>query len=302
MMNKEIRRVLIIYNPNAGALHGNLNVIRRLEASLKADGLMVVAQATTCGGDATRLAREAVTANYDALIVCGGDGTINEAAQELAGSATVLGVLPCGTANVFAKELKLTCDPQKVSQLIAAGRTRTISLGRAIQDDTGWQRYFLLMAGIGLDAAMVRNVNLPLKRRIGEGAYFVAAMDYLMRWPLAPFALRVDGRDYEAAYAIISNSPGYGGGFRIAPGARMDDDKLNVCIFNSRNRLDYIGYAALALTGRHTGCAGVTYLEAQQISAEARPEVFVQLDGELAGKLPMRFEVVPHALQVIAAD
>jgi YegS/Rv2252/BmrU family lipid kinase len=301
-MNMPINRVSLIYNPCAGALHGDLSSIRQLEAELNARGLHVDAHATTCGGDATRLARAAVAEKYDALIACGGDGTINEVAQELVGSQTVLAVFPCGTANVFARELKLTRDPKKVSQLIADGNARTISLGRAFQSDPGWERYFLLMAGIGLDAAMVKNVNLNLKRHLGEGAYFFSALDYLVRWPLAEFRLIMDGKEYEATYATIANSPGYGGGFRIAPGARMDDDQLNICIFNSRSRLEYLAYAALALGGRHIGCAGVTYLEAQTIAAKSAQEIFVQLDGELAGTLPMRFEVVPHALRVIAAE
>jgi diacylglycerol kinase family enzyme len=82
----------------------------------------------------------------------------------------------------------------------------------------------------------------------------------------------------------------------------MDDDQLNVCVFNSQSRFDYIGYAALARSGRHTQCANVKYLEAQSIAAKSAREVFVQLDGELVGQLPMRFEIVPHALRVIAAD
>ncbi|HZS03813.1 MAG TPA: diacylglycerol kinase family protein [Blastocatellia bacterium] len=298
----QIKRASLIYNPCAGSLHGDLGVIHQLESELRARGVMVDPHATTCGGDATRLAHEAVAQNYDALIACGGDGTINEVAQVLAGTQTTLAVFPCGTANVFAKDLGLRRDPKKVSQLIATGSTRTISLGRAIKGEMDWQRYFLLMAGIGLDAAMVRNVNLNLKRRIGEGAYFVSAMDYLARWPLTPFSLTVDGTIYEATYAIIANSPSYGGGFTLTPGARLEDDKLDVCIFNSHSRFDYLGYAALAVTGRHRNCKNVTYLEAQSVSVSSDQETFVQLDGELVGSLPMRFEIVPRALSVVAKN
>lgn len=290
----------LIYNPNAGSRHGDQSIITQLATELQRSGIAVTMHATQSGGDASRLARAAVAEKYDVLIVCGGDGTINEAAQEMIGSATALAVFPCGTANVFAKDLGLTRDPKKVSQLIASGQTQTISVGRASKPEDNWQRFFLLMAGIGLDAAMVNNVNLDLKRRIGKGAYFAAAMDYLMRWPLTPFTLGINGQSYDATYATIANSPSYGGGFTLAPGARLEDDKLDVCIFNSHSRLEYIGYAALAIRGNHTNCKNVTYLETQAVIAEAGQETFVQLDGELVGTLPMQFEIVPHALRVLA--
>ncbi len=295
-----IKRASLIYNPNAGSLHGDTGIIQQLEAELRASGVSVASHATQASGDGTRLAREAVAEHDDALIVCGGDGTINEATQELVGSETTLAVFPCGTANVLAKDLGLKRDPKIVSQLIASGQTRTISLGRASKPEADWQRYFLLMAGIGLDAAMVNNVNLELKRRIGKGAYFAAALDYLVRWPLTPFLLKLNGTSYQATYATIANSPSYGGGFRLTPGARLHDEKLDVCIFNSHSRLEYIGYAALAISGNHTNCQKVTYLETQTVSADAGQETFVQLDGELAGTLPMQFEIVPHALRVVA--
>ncbi|MFN0122423.1 MAG: diacylglycerol/lipid kinase family protein [Blastocatellia bacterium] len=304
-MKTGIRRVSLIYNPNAGSLNGDDTSIRLLESALRAQGIVVDTHATAAADDATRLAREATAGNYDALVVCGGDGTINETLQELAGTPLPLAVFPCGTANVFARDLHLTPDPQKIADMIAAGRVTTFSLGRASKPDGSWHRLFILMAGIGLDAAMVKNVRPGLKRQIGIGAYFASAMDYLFRWPLVPFSLSINGHEYPATFAAVSNSPSFGGGFIMAPGARMDDDQLNVCMFNSRSRLHYLAYAALALGGKHTGCKNVTYLATQSaqaqtyIAASAPADAWVQLDGELVGALPMQFEIVPHALRVI---
>jgi YegS/Rv2252/BmrU family lipid kinase len=295
-----IRCARLIYNPKAGSLHGGTSIIERLADELRQRGLDLEMQATRAAGDATRLAALAVSEKIDALIVCGGDGTINEAAQSLAASETVLAVFPCGTANVFAKDLNLTRDPVQMANLIASAQLRRISLGRASKPDASWHRYFLLMAGIGIDAEVVRRVNYKLKKKIGIGAYFAAGIEYLARWPLKRFTLQLNEKNYEATYAVISNSPNYGGGFIIAPGAKLDDDQLNVCIFDSDSRLEYMGYAALAVPGKHTDCENVTYVESRLIRADAAQETWVQLDGELVGTLPMNFEILPHSLTVIS--
>lgn len=294
--------IMLIYNPTAGSLQGRLHLIRQLEKELSARGLMFDSLATNGPDDAARLAREAVARQCETLLVCGGDGTINEAVQELAGSQTRLAVFPCGTANVFAREIGVLPDPQKVSQMLVSGHTRTISLGRACQPETKWQRYFLLMAGIGIDAELVRSVSPQLKSRIGQGAYFSAGIEYLLRWPLVPFTLSVEGRNYQATFATIANAARYGGGFTIAPGARMDDKVLNVCLFDSDSRFAYLGYAVLALSGSHIKCRNVTYLTAQRVTATSEQEVFVQLDGEPAGSLPMNFDLVPEALRITVPE
>ena len=234
------------------------------------------------------------------LIVCGGDGTINEAAQALVGSKTTLAVFPCGTANVLAKDLRLPRRIPDWVDLIASGSARTISAGRASQPEATWQRYFLLMAGIGLDAAIVRGVDVDLKRRIGSGAYWVSGLEFLARWPLTPFSLAVNGNRYEATFAIIANAPSYAGWFTLAPKARIEASKLDVCLFNSRSRIEYLNYVLLGLTGSHTRSANVIYQETQEVMANSNAETFVQLDGDLAGSLPMRFESVPSALRIVA--
>ena len=152
---------------------------------------------TTCVGDATRLAAQSVNDGAETVIVCGGDGTINEAAQSLVGTETALAVWPCGTANVLAREMRLPCDENALSELIAGRSARTISVGRAVKPGDDWQRYFLLMAGIGLDATIVNGVDLGLKRLIGAGAYLAAGLGYLARMPVTPFSIDLNGRRHE---------------------------------------------------------------------------------------------------------
>lgn len=293
-------KAVLIYNPMAGALRQNLQQIENLVAALAHYGINAVPTPTAYPGHATELARQAVSEKAKLVIVCGGDGTINEVAQALVGSETAMAVWSCGTANVLAEELRLPKTHNGLARLIAENSVRTISVGRAVKPETGWQRYFLLMAGIGLDAAIVQGVNLNLKKIVGQGAYWMAGLGFLARMPLKLFSINVNKRQLKSTFTIVSNASHYASMFSLTPDARIDDDKLKVCIFNSQSRLAYLSYAALSFVGAHTGSPGVVYQETKRVHANSNDEALVQLDGELVGRLPMDFEIVPNALRVFA--
>jgi YegS/Rv2252/BmrU family lipid kinase len=304
-MNEKIERITLIYNPTAGALRRDTAQLERLVAALQERGLLVTLAPTARAQHATELAAAAVAAKSDCVLVCGGDGTINEAAQSLVGSDTALAIYPGGTANVLAKDLRLPRDPRALATLIAGHQLRTISAGKACKHAQGntepvWQRYFLLMAGIGLDATIVQNVDLNLKKQLGIGAYVAAGLDFLARLPLTPFSVTFNGHKHESTFTVISNAASYAACFTIAPGANLADGQFKVCSFNSQSRLAYLGYALLSLNGSHTRSGGVLYQEAQQLSANSNDAALVQLDGEVVGHLPMRFEIVPQALRIVA--
>jgi diacylglycerol kinase (ATP) len=294
-------RATLIYNPTAGALRRDLTQIERLIPALRERGILVTPRPTACADHATELAAEAVREGQDFVIVCGGDGTINEAAQPLVGATTALAIWPCGTANVLAEELKLPCEPRAFARLIAENSVRTVSVGRALKPETGWQRYFLLMAGIGLDAAIVDRVNLDFKHRAGKAAYLASGLDYLARMPQTPFSIDLDGSRRPSTFAVISNAAHYAVWFTLAPDARIDDDKLDVCVFNTNSRLAYLGYALMSMAGgSHTKSPGVMYRTVHEVKANSNDAALVQLDGDVVGHLPMKFEIVPQALRVIA--
>jgi diacylglycerol kinase (ATP) len=290
----------LIYNPIAGALQRDPNQVSRLVAALGEHGIIMTLLPTAYAGHATLLARQAVTDGASIVIVCGGDGTINEVAQSLVGTETALAVWPSGTANVLAKELRLPRNAKALATLIANNSIRTISAGRATKPGTEWQRYFLLMAGIGLDAAVVESVDLELKKVAGKGAYWAAGLNFLARMPLTPFSLNFNGRQHESTFAVISNAACYASVFSLAPGACIDDDKFNVCVFNTRSRLAYLSYAFLSMTGSHKFGPGVIYQETGEAHANSNDQAPVQLDGDVVGKLPMNFEIVPQALRIYA--
>jgi YegS/Rv2252/BmrU family lipid kinase len=295
------KQLPLIYNPTAGALRRDPGKIERLTRAIARRGIAVTPLPTTSAGDATRLAAQSVDDGAEIVIVCGGDGTINEAAQSLVGTETALAVWPSGTANVLARELRLPCDENSFSELIAGQCARTISVGRAVKPGDEWQRYFLLMAGIGLDATIVNGVDLGLKRWIGAGAYLASGLGYLARMPLTPFSIDLNGRRHESTFTVISNAASYAVCFTLAPGARVDDDKLDVCVFNSRSRLAYLTYAFLSMAkGLHTRISDVIYQPAREAHANSNDRALVQLDGDVMGTLPMHFEIAPRALRIIA--
>ena len=303
-MNRKFERVTLLYNPTAGTLRRDPTIINRLVAALEAERLAVALAPTKRVQHATELAHEAVKAQTDCVLVCGGDGTINEAAQSLVGTQTALAVWPGGTANVLAKELCLPRNPQELARLIAQPQVETISVGKAVKvngnPNGDWQRYFLLMAGIGLDATIVQNVDLGLKKQLGIGAYLAAGLDFLARMPLTPFSLTFNGQQYSSTFAVISKAASYAAWFTISPDAKLADESFKVCSFNSQSRLVYLGYAFLSTLGHHIHSRGVTYQAAPHVSANSNDAALVQLDGEVVGSLPMRFEIVPAALRVVA--
>src|SRR5262245_22635359 len=140
----EMKVIPLIYNPTAGALRRDPGKIERLTRVLARQGVDVLLLPTNCAGDATRFASQSVNDGAEIVVVCGGDGTIKEAAQSLVGTETALAVWPCGTANVLARELRLPGHETALSELIAGRSERTISVGRAVKPETGWERYFLL--------------------------------------------------------------------------------------------------------------------------------------------------------------
>ena len=287
------RSAVLVHNPGSGQRRDRFHSITRMVDALRARGVTVTPQATAGPADATRLTAAALEARTDLVIVHGGDGTVNEAMQVLVGTSTPLAVWPGGTSNVLARELELPGGVEQLADAFAALRTRRVSVGRA------GDRYFLLMAGIGLDADVVRAVHPGLKRLTGEGAYWMAGLRQLTDWNPVHFVLETETGRHRATFAVVANAASYGGGLRFAPDARMDDDLLDICLFDATQRHRFARYLAAAYTGSHLGMPGVTYVKARRATVQGDATRFVQVDGELLGPLPVSFECVPDALSLV---
>jgi len=265
---------------------------------LKSLGLDVELKLTTRPGDAAEFAARASRNGSPDVIVAGGDGTINEAIQGLAGTRGRLAIIPRGTGNVLARELGLPLNEEEATVIAARGKSRRIHLGLAIDETNNVRRHFALMAGIGLDASIVRRVQPSLKKRIGRGAFWVSGLSHLARWDPHPFTLEIDGREYTATFAAIGNAPRYGGDLAITPGARLDQPGFEVCIIETSSRLRYLHLLSHAMReGMPRDNPEVQFVKTNKVVAHGNAHV--QIDGELIGGLPMRFEISPDSLEVI---
>ena len=293
------RKATLISNPKTGRYGARrLRPIADVASQLRMLGLDVDLQLTTGPGEATEIAARAARDGSSDVIVAGGDGTINEALQGLAGTEARLAIIPRGTGNVLARELKLPLDDSQATVVAASGNARRIHLGLATEEATGTSRLFVLMAGIGLDASVVQRVQPQLKKRIGRGAFWISGLSHLADWKPAPFTLEIDGREYTGTFAAIGKAARYGGDLSITPGARLDEPEFEVCIIETLSRFSYLRLLSYAVrSGMPRNKPGVRFVKATRVRATGNAPV--QVDGELLGQLPMRFEIAPHSLQVI---
>jgi len=293
------RKVTLISNPKTGRYGSRrLRPIQEAASQLESLGVTVDLKLTSGPGDAAQIAARAARNGSADVIVAGGDGTINEAVQGLAGTNARLGILPRGTANVLARELGLPLDDERAVAVAAQGKSRQIYLGLAINETTDEKRHFVLMAGLGLDASVVRRVQPSLKKRIGKGAFWISGLSHLADWNPIPFTLEIDGKKYTSTFAAIGKAARYGGDLAITPGARLDQREFEICIIETMSRVRYLHLLSYALrNGMPRDKPEVRFVNANSVKAYG--DAAVQIDGELLGELPMRFEIAPHSLEVI---
>jgi len=290
------RRLLIIYNPTAGGSRR-----RRFEAVLAdlADlGCPMDVRPTTGPGDAAAFAREADAAAHDLVVAAGGDGTINEVINGLSGSQVALGIVPLGTANLLAREIGLTRDPDRIAAAIAGGALRRVSLGRVVSE-AGRGRHFTLMAGVGFDAHVVADVDLALKRRIGKGAYVAEFARQLFAFKFPAYRVTVDGATHQAASVVIAKPRHYGGPYSCAKDARLEDTEFHVCLFERPGALAAIRYGMALTGGRLEGRGDYRILRVAHVRVEGPAGDPVQGDGDVIAALPLAVEMAPAALRLI---
>lgn len=287
----------IIHNPFAGISHRRHTngTAEQAAALLRAQGWDVEVCPTDGPGAAQRLAHEAVLAETDVVIAVGGDGTINEIIQALAGTHTALGVLPTGTINVWAREVGIPINTQQAVQVLLQGQRRRIDLGVA----NG--RYFLLMASIGLDAEVTRAVEGHPIKRWGILAYGWITLKLSLNYWGTRVRLRLNGRRLRtrALMMIIGNTRLYAGAFHFTSEAACDDGLLDICIIR---RQGYLGRLRVVLNAfLHHPRLGprVTCERFDHLTIDSLHPIAIQLDGEPAGSTPLECSVAPNMLDVI---
>ena len=281
------RRALCVFNPVAGAGDGGKRIREVREQLSKAAGEVRLAP-TEGPHHAAELACRAAADGFDLLAVQGGDGTVNEALQGLAGKEVpALAVLAAGTANVFAREVGLPPHPVRAASQVPQLVRRRVALG-LVDFAGGGSRYFLSMCGAGLDAAIASRTGSPLKNRLGVAAFWLSGTAQVF----LPFPrLRVAGNGRPRApcsLVVVSKSRAYGGGLVFTPGANLLANRFEVARFRGTSRFFYCGYLFAGICAATRWWPGIEHSACERLCVEpaGRLPVPLQVDGEVAGLLP----------------
>jgi YegS/Rv2252/BmrU family lipid kinase len=299
-------RACLITNSRSG--HGTLDLSAALPILLQ-HGWDVRLRDKQRGGQATAFAREAVQDGFDMVVACAGDGTVREIVDGVVGTRVALGVLPGGTANLWAHELGVSSRLRDAATQLVTSVRRYADVGSATANDRIAQ-HFLLMAGLGYDGAVMARVSKPLKRRIGVLAIALAGLREMAEFRPVPVRVERDGLSWEGriSQAIVGNTRRYGGFTRITPDAFIDDGLLDLCLFRGTNPVVAAGQVASLLLRQRPGRVGAHLSRTASVTIEARSVVPLQLDGgrvklkkvkPRSGLVTYRFSTIPHGVVVL---
>jgi diacylglycerol kinase (ATP) len=293
-------RVLLITNP--AAARTDPAVVRTVSTVLGREGWDVDVVGTTQPGHAADLARDGVRDGVDVIAVYGGDGTAMQAVKGMIGTSVPLALIPGGTGNLLAGNLRLPRDPEKAARAIVCGTPRPVDLGRMEREDGS--HYFAVACGAGFDADLMATTTTEAKRRWKMGAYVARAWETIGKVRNAPYRVTVDGTVLEgqAASIMVANC----GEFippllRFRPGIAIDDGLLDVIILSADTFPESVGVVLQWLGGpvAQAGSDSIRYARGVTVTVETEPARAVQMDGEAVGTTPFTAELLPGALQVM---
>jgi diacylglycerol kinase (ATP) len=295
-----VGHVTVLTNPASG--HGNApHAAERAITRLQQRGVDVTAIVVRDAAHARELVRDHLGRGTDALVVVGGDGVIRLALQELACNEIPLGVVPAGTGNDHAREYRIpTGDPEAAADVIAAGHTRTVDLGR-IDGADGTRLWFGTVVATGFDSLVSDRAN-RMRWPHGRMRYNLAMVAELSKLRLLPFRLSFDGGepvDCALTMTAIGNTRSYGGGMLICPGADPTDGLLDITMIASASRSRLIRLFPTVFKGTHVNLETVTTRRAATVTVEC-PGINVYADGDYACPLPAQISAVPAALRILA--
>lgn len=286
-------RYPLIFNPKARSQKGE-----RMLRFLMGHANRFAMYATNHAGEARELAARFAKEGEPVVIAAGGDGTLNEVVNGLAGSKTILGVLPAGTMNVFAREMGIPFDSlEKAFLVIERGFVKDVDVFEANGAP------FVQMAGVGFDALVIEETTWESKKMLGPLAYLLAGMKVLGDEPPKMEVICPDGRREEGVAVLAGNGALYGGPFKFFRNANNHDSKLDVLVYKES------GYKLVldSLRGLATGgidlMESTTYFQTEEFTVKSDREVPVQVDGELAGRFTeIHFVESSNRLRVIAPE
>ena len=285
-----MKDTVVIFNPTARGARA-----RKLRARVDSLARGAILCATSHSGEAEVLARHAAEEGYEKIVAAGGDGTVNEIVNGIAGKDVSLGLLPLGTMNVFATELGLPAnDLSRCWEIIQENRTRPVDLASA----NG--KHFVQLAGVGLDAQAVKETSRAFKRNFGPLSYLISAAQISSR---PPPLLRIESENAvteEGSFVLVGNGRLYGGRLPFFKQATLDDGLLDVIVFKRLNYLDMIRYLQNVVFTSQITSPEVEYFQTDRLRVSSDQSVPVEVDGELIGNCPVEFKIRSGGLRVLA--
>ena len=310
-----MRKAALLYNPHSGRRRKQrVQDVEAAASVLRAAGIELDVSPTRAASDAGAQVRLAIRDGFDTIIACGGDGTIHDVLQGLTGKDAALGVIPLGTANAFAHDLRLPMSPEGAARALLAAIPKRIAVGRIDYRDFNSLpafRYFTVAAGVGVDAHLFYNLNRLIKDRMGMLAYYTKAthlwLTHRMRYFEAEFACNGSAPIHEERLSeLLAVRINYFGGVlrELAPGASLARNDMRLVLCRTGNRAMYLAYVFRGILGMSSGVPGIELAYADGVTCRSVPgekpeKIYVEADGELLGRLPMKLSMVPDALSVL---
>ena len=315
-----MRKATILFNPNSG--RGRKRRDRELDIAIgiiQSAGVRTELTICRSSHEATIHSRYAVAAGSDTVFACGGDGTIHDVIQGLAGTPVALAILPFGTANALAHDLGLPFRPSDAARAAVNGTVRRIPLGRVEYEDLDGKaaaRYFTVAAGIGVDAHLFYKLTADLKNSSGMAAYYFKAWQLWATHRMRQFEVEYSNGTGHKQTALLTELLAvrirfFGNILReLVPGANLDSPDLRTVMCRTASRNAYLQYVAAALLGwRERKIKGIDLVSCSEITCRL-PEgardngnsdhrVYIEADGELLGRLPARMTMQPDALSLV---
>lgn len=284
----------VILNPSAGS-------VRELDALTERTGRLLDAEVclTTKAGSAARFARTAVRKGAELIVAAGGDGTLNEVVNGIGEKAgeTRVGLIPLGTGNDFARSLGLPTELEAAIDVVRVGETRAVDLVRVTSDEV---RYFINVSAGGFSGLMNEKLTPEMKKTWGPLAYLRGAAAALPELRAYQTTLAFDNTEsltLELYNVVVANGRYVAGGTLIAPEAAIDDGMLDIILIQRRSAPELALLAAQVALGTHLSNEAIVSRRAAKVTINSKPGMWFNVDGELVGNEPARFEILPRALR-----
>lgn len=289
-------KICVILNPSSGSVR-DIDAVEGQIAKLEGAEVFL----TTKSGSAARCARTAIRKGHEIIVAAGGDGTLNEVINGIGENLgdTRVGLLPLGTGNDFARSIGIPTDLDAALEVIRAGETRMVDLVRVTSDEV---RYFVNVSAGGFSGLVDEKLTPEMKKTWGPLAYLRSAAAALPELRAYRTTLAFDNTDssvLELYNVVVANGRYVGGGTLIAPEASIDDGLLDIILIQKRSAPELVLLAAQVALGNHLASDAIVFRRAAKLTVNSKPGMWFNVDGELVGNEPARFEILPRALRFV---